>query len=148
MLPLQTTLAKALADLMGLPVHYEPTTDNVYLADFYKDIGKYSFAMQVCVHSWDFGRSLPRPRSPSATLQVYLLNKRFLQQQQIIWSGLGGVQDRTIYEDSVFARVRESACQAQLVLLTALPRLRRCFVMRVTWMLVITTRTSACSTTW
>ena len=39
-------------------------------------------------------------------LQVYLLNKRFSQQQQIIWSGRGGVQDRTIYEDSVFARVR------------------------------------------
>jgi deoxyadenosine/deoxycytidine kinase len=43
----QTTLAKALADRLGLPVYYEPTTDNVYLADFYKDIGKYSFAMQV-----------------------------------------------------------------------------------------------------
>lgn len=37
--------------------------------------------------------------------QVYLLNKRFKQQQQIVWEGKGGVQDRTIYEDSVFARM-------------------------------------------
>ena len=29
---------------------------------------------------------------------MYLLNRRFKQQQQIIWSGKGGVQDRTIYE--------------------------------------------------
>lgn len=63
-------------------MHYEPVKDNVYLADFYKDMKKHSFAMQV-----------------------YLLNKRFMQQQQIVWSGKGGVQDRTIYEDSVFARV-------------------------------------------
>jgi deoxyadenosine kinase len=33
------------------------------------------------------------------------LNRRFRQQQQIIWQGVGGVQDRTIYEDSVFARM-------------------------------------------
>ena len=42
---------------------------------------------------------------PSPSLQVYLLNRRFQQHQQIIWQGHGGVQDRTIYEDSVFARV-------------------------------------------
>ena len=29
-----------------------------------------------------------------------------LQHQQIIWQGKGGVQDRTIYEDTIFARVR------------------------------------------
>lgn len=55
---------------------------NEYLEDFYKDQKTYAFP-----------------------LQVYLLNKRFKQQQQIIWSGKGGVQDRTIYEDSVFARM-------------------------------------------
>ncbi len=37
--------------------------------------------------------------------QIYLLNKRFEQHQQIIWQGKGGVQDRTIYEDSIFAKV-------------------------------------------
>ena len=41
----------------------------------------------------------------SFQLQVFLLNRRFEQQQQIVWSGKGGVQDRTIYEDSVFARM-------------------------------------------
>lgn len=40
---------------------------------------------------------------------MYLLNRRFQQQQQIIWGGSGGVQDRTIYEDSVFARMLRNA---------------------------------------
>ena len=78
----KTTLAKALAEELNLPVFYEPVTDNAYLKDFYSDMKKYSFGMQV-----------------------FLLNKRFKQQQQIVWSGTGGVQDRTIYEDSVFARM-------------------------------------------
>ena len=63
-------------------MYYEPVIDNIYLEDFYTDMKRYSFP-----------------------LQVYLLNARFKQQQQIIWSGRGGVQDRTIYEDSVFARM-------------------------------------------
>jgi deoxyadenosine kinase len=79
----KTTIAQALADSLKVPVFFEPTDiDNEYLADFYKDMGKYSFPMQI-----------------------YLLNKRFHQQQQIIWNGKGGVQDRTIYEDSVFAKM-------------------------------------------
>mmetsp|Transcript_19963 Transcript_19963/g.28687 ORF Transcript_19963/g.28687 Transcript_19963/m.28687 type:complete len:255 (+) Transcript_19963:72-836(+) len=78
----KSTLAAALAKELGLPVYYEPVVDNVYLADFYQDMKKYSFP-----------------------LQIFLLNKRFKQQQQIIWEGKGGVQDRTIYEDSVFARM-------------------------------------------
>merc|ERR1712151_196116 len=60
----------------------EPVIDNVYLADFYQDMQKYAFP-----------------------LQIFLLNKRFKQQQQIIWQGQGGVLDRTIYEDGVFARM-------------------------------------------
>lgn len=71
----QTTLAVALAKKLNLPVYYEPVIDNAYLQDFYADMARYSFP-----------------------LQVYLLNRRFAQQQQIIWSGKGGVQDRTIYE--------------------------------------------------
>jgi deoxyadenosine kinase len=82
----KSTLAKSLADKLGLPVYYEPVADNEYLQDFYADIKKYSFAMQV-----------------------YLLNRRFQQQQQIVWQGAGGVQDRTIYEDSVFARMLRNA---------------------------------------
>ena len=78
----KTTLAEALAKELDLPVFYEPVTDNAYLKDFYLDMKRYAFPMQI-----------------------YLLNKRFKQQQQIVWSGTGGVQDRTIYEDSVFARM-------------------------------------------
>jgi len=78
----KSTLATALGKELSLPVYYEPVADNAYLADFYKDMTKYSFAMQI-----------------------FLLNKRFRQQQQIVWQGSGGVQDRTIYEDSIFARM-------------------------------------------
>ena len=34
----KTTLATALGEELGLPVHFEPVSDNVYLQDFYKDI--------------------------------------------------------------------------------------------------------------
>eukprot|EP01132_Coremiostelium_polycephalum_P003068 gene3068-3837_t len=78
----KTTLCTALGKVLNLPTYYEPTIDNSYLADFYKEPTKYSFQ-----------------------LQIYLLNSRFRQQQQIIWQGKGGVQDRTIYEDSVFAKM-------------------------------------------
>jgi deoxyadenosine kinase len=87
----KSTLATALAKRLDLPVYYEPVQDNEYLADFYSDIPKYGFAMQV-----------------------YLLNKRFKQQQEIIWNGKGGVQDRTIYEDSIFAKMlRDSGLMAE-----------------------------------
>ena len=77
----KTTLATALGQHLGLDVHYEPVIDNEYLDDFYRDTRRYSFAMQI-----------------------YLLNKRFKQHQEIIWRGRGGVQDRTIYEDAIFAK--------------------------------------------
>jgi deoxyadenosine kinase len=77
----KTTLATALGEHLGLDVHYEPVADNEYLADFYRETKRYSFAMQI-----------------------YLLNRRFQQHQEIIWRGRGGVQDRTIYEDAIFAR--------------------------------------------
>lgn len=77
----KSTLAKALGQNLEMPVYYEPVADNVYLADFYKDPSQYGFAMQI-----------------------YLLNRRFQQHQEIIWRGEGGIQDRTIYEDSIFAK--------------------------------------------
>jgi deoxyadenosine kinase len=43
----KSTLATALADKLNLPVFYEPVKDNSYLADFYGDIAKYAFPMQV-----------------------------------------------------------------------------------------------------
>jgi deoxyadenosine kinase len=78
----KSTLAAALGRHLDLPVYYEPVADNAYLADFYRDTRRYSFQTQI-----------------------YLLNRRFQQHQEIIWRGGGGVQDRTIYEDAVFARM-------------------------------------------
>jgi deoxyadenosine kinase len=67
---------------LGLDVYHEPLEDNVYLEDFYADTARWAFSMQA-----------------------YLLNRRFQQHQEIIWRGRGAVQDRTIYEDSIFAKV-------------------------------------------
>ena len=78
----KSTLATALARLMDIDVYYEPVTDNEYLADFYRDTKRYSFATQI-----------------------YLLNRRFQQHQEIIWKSRSAVQDRTIYEDSIFAKM-------------------------------------------
>lgn len=78
----KTTLCTSLAKALGLPAYYESVIENTYLNDFYADQEKYSFP-----------------------LQVYLLNNRFCQQQQLVWSNLGGVQDRSIYEDSIFAKM-------------------------------------------
>lgn len=78
----KTTLANALGAHLGLDVYHEPLEDNVYLEDFYADTARWAFPMQA-----------------------YLLNRRFQQHQEIIWRGRGAVQDRTIYEDSIFARV-------------------------------------------
>jgi deoxyadenosine kinase len=78
----KSTLATALAKHLDIDVYYEPVADNEYLADFYTDTRRYSFPMQV-----------------------YLLNRRFQQHQEIIWRGRSAVQDRTIYEDSIFAQM-------------------------------------------
>ena len=78
----KSTLAAKLGEKLNLPVYYEPVADNEYLEDFYRDTKTYAFATQI-----------------------YLLNRRFQQHQEIIWRGGGGVQDRTIYEDSVFAKM-------------------------------------------
>jgi deoxyadenosine kinase len=77
----KTTLATALGRHLGLPVYFEPVDDNEYLSDFYRDTARYAFQTQI-----------------------YLLNRRFQQHQEIIWRGGGAVQDRTIYEDAVFAK--------------------------------------------
>jgi len=78
----KTTLATSLGKHLECDVYYEPVEDNEYLEDFYRDTKRYSFATQI-----------------------YLLNKRFQQHQEIIWRGRPAVQDRTIYEDSVFAKM-------------------------------------------
>ncbi len=78
----KSTLATALGQHLGIDTYFGPVADNEFLADFYRDTAKYSFAMQV-----------------------YLLNRRFQQHQEIIWRGRSAVQGRTIYEDSIFAKM-------------------------------------------
>ena len=78
----KSRLAEALAGALDLQTYLEDVNGNVYLEDFYADMAKYSFQ-----------------------LQVYLLNRRFRQHQEITWNSVGGVQDRTIYEDPIFAKV-------------------------------------------
>lgn len=76
----KSTLARELGKAMQLPVYYEPVETNPYLNSFYTDQAKYAFPMQI-----------------------FLLNARYMQQQQIAWQSLGAVQDRSVFEDSVFA---------------------------------------------
>lgn len=79
----KTTLAKVLSKVMNLPVYLENAQNNPYLKDFYESkTKKYGF-----------------------NLQISLLKDRYNQQQKIIWLSKGAVQDRTIYEDSVFCKM-------------------------------------------
>lgn len=88
----KSTLARHLGNVFNSSVYYEPVEDNKYLSLFYSDIKKYSFPMQV-----------------------YLLNHRFEQHQQIVWSKTNIIQDRTIYEDVIFAKMlRDSGMMDEL----------------------------------
>ena len=77
----KSTLTEKLAEALGFSSYFEPVDKNPYLADFYLSPEKFSFEMQI-----------------------YFLSERFRQHQELIWAEGGGVQDRTIYEDSVFAK--------------------------------------------
>lgn len=77
----KTTLTKALAEHYGWTPRYESVDFNPYLADFYEDMERWSF-----------------------NLQVYFLNKRFKDVVEISRSREVIIQDRTIYEDArIFA---------------------------------------------
>ncbi|MGI4885224.1 MAG: deoxynucleoside kinase [Janthinobacterium lividum] len=80
----KTTLAHKLAHHFRWEVFLEDVDDNPYLKDFYHDMPRWAFH-----------------------LQVYFLNGRFRQTQRIkalTQAGKGVVQDRTIYEDAyIFA---------------------------------------------
>ena len=82
----KTTLTGLLSKHYGWVAHYENNEKNPYLSDFYSDMLHWSF-----------------------NLQIYFLNERFGQIQEIRSSGLTVVQDRTIYEDAnIFAANLES----------------------------------------
>lgn len=78
----KTTLAEMLAKHYGWHPEYESVDENPYLADFYQDMPRWAFH-----------------------LQVYFLNSRIKQVMRIRESEKTIVQDRTIYEDAhVFAK--------------------------------------------
>lgn len=77
----KTTLTTLLAKHYDWNPSFEDVADNPYLDDFYKDMMRWSF-----------------------NLQVYFLNSRFKQVLDIRNSGDTVIQDRTIYEDAyIFA---------------------------------------------
>ncbi|MDE0770701.1 MAG: deoxynucleoside kinase [Salibacteraceae bacterium] len=77
----KTTLTTLLSKHYKWDAHFEDVDDNPYLNDFYSDMQRWSF-----------------------NLQIYYLNSRFAQIQEIKESGKYVIQDRTIYEDAfIFA---------------------------------------------
>jgi deoxyadenosine/deoxycytidine kinase len=77
----KTTLTSLLSKHYKWDPHYEDVDDNPYLNDFYQDMQRWSF-----------------------NLQIYFLNSRFNQILDIRKSGKEVIQDRTIYEDAyIFA---------------------------------------------
>ncbi len=77
----KTTLTGLLSNHYSWESHYEDVDSNPYLNDFYEDMQRWSF-----------------------NLQVYFLNSRFDSVLKIRESGKTVIQDRTIYEDAhIFA---------------------------------------------
>ena len=77
----KTALCTQLGKQFGWEVHYESADDNPYLSDFYEDMKRWAF-----------------------NLQIYFLNSRYQQILKILAGDKTVVQDRTIYEDAyIFA---------------------------------------------
>ncbi|TAK34657.1 MAG: deoxynucleoside kinase [Saprospiraceae bacterium] len=77
----KTTLCEKLGKHFSWETHFESTENNPYLADFYNDMQRWSF-----------------------NLQIYFLNNRYQQILNILQGNVTVVQDRTIYEDAfIFA---------------------------------------------
>ncbi|MBK9479249.1 MAG: deoxynucleoside kinase [Bacteroidetes bacterium] len=77
----KTTLTTLLSKHYNWKAHFEDADDNPYLNDFYEDMQRWSF-----------------------NLQIYFLNSRFNQIMEIRKSGKTVIQDRTIFEDAyIFA---------------------------------------------
>lgn len=77
----KTTLTRLLSKHYKWQAHFEDVEDNPYLDDFYNQMARWSF-----------------------NLQIYFLNSRFRQILEIREKGKNVIQDRTIYEDAyIFA---------------------------------------------
>ena len=78
----KSSLTRMLSRHYGWRSYYESVDDNPYLADFYNDMLRWSF-----------------------NLQVYFLSKRFNDHKKIVEGTESVIQDRSIYEDAeIFAR--------------------------------------------
>ena len=78
----KSSLTKTLSEYFGWVAFFERVDDNPYLADFYEDMLRWSF-----------------------NLQVFFLSSRFKHQRYIETVPQSVVQDRSIYEDAeIFAR--------------------------------------------
>jgi hypothetical protein len=78
----KTTLTRMLSERFGWKAHFESVAENPYLADFYRDMNRWSFP-----------------------LQIYFLNNRFKAHQSVTQGTDSAIQDRSIYEDAnIFAR--------------------------------------------
>ena len=78
----KTTFTKTMSERCGWKPFYKSVSDNPYLNDFYKDMKRWSF-----------------------NLQIYFLHKRFEMHKIMNNLDEGTIQDRTIYEDvEIFAK--------------------------------------------
>jgi hypothetical protein len=78
----KSSLTRMIADELGWLPYFESVQNNPYLKDFYADMKRWSFQ-----------------------LQVYFLSHRFNTHKKIIESKKSVIQDRSIYEDvEIFAR--------------------------------------------
>lgn len=78
----KSSLTELLSKHFGWSPYYESVDDNPYLSDFYDDMRRWSF-----------------------NLQVYFLSSRFRHQRKLMQRSDSYIQDRTIYEDvEIFAR--------------------------------------------
>ena len=78
----KSSLTRMLSEHYGWTSFFESVDDNPYLADFYHDMNRWSF-----------------------NLQVYFLSKRFNDHKRIVEGSASVIQDRSIYEDAeIFAR--------------------------------------------
>ncbi len=78
----KTTLTEFLSERLGWEPFLESVADNPYLADFYRDMRRWSF------HS-----------------QIFFLSRRLAHHRQLLARPYSVVQDRSVYEDAeIFAR--------------------------------------------
>ncbi|MBO6534979.1 MAG: deoxynucleoside kinase [Balneolaceae bacterium] len=78
----KSSLTGLLAKHFNWEAFYESVDDNPYLADFYEDMLRWSF-----------------------NLQIYFLSSRFRHQKEMLEQQISLIQDRTIYEDvEIFAK--------------------------------------------